>query len=141
MQIKIGRLLLAGVLLSGAVAGRTQRVTLYDGADNKTLETAGWVFIQRPRTPSVIGTVRNGVTTLDTMADAAFKAGYSRIAPFDLDSIKGYDLRFDLKVISETHGSREDRAGGDPLERGVRQRVSGRLYSSDGCRRANRGGV
>jgi hypothetical protein len=90
-----------------------QNVTLYDGAGGKTLDqgTGNWAYIQRPRQPVVIGKARDGATDLDTTSNAGFKAGYSCLVPFPLDSAKGYTARFDLKVVAEAHGGRTNRAG------------------------------
>lgn len=100
-------------LLGVAGTARAQTTTLYDGAGGKTLDqsAAAWIYIQRPRQPTVTGKFQEGGTMLDTTSTANLKAGYSLLAPFALDNMKGYTLRFNLKVLAEAHGERTSRSG------------------------------
>ncbi len=101
------------MLLGVAGTVRAQTTTLYDGAGGKTLDQSAstWVYVQRPRLPSVTGKFSEGGTMLDTTANASLKAGYSCFAPFALDTVKGFTVRFNLKVIAEAHGERISRSG------------------------------
>lgn len=49
-------------------------------------------------------------TRLDSTAAMAAQHGWTRLAPFALDNVAGYDVTFDLRVDQESHAN-NDRAG------------------------------
>ena len=102
--------------LVAASSVSAQTTTLYDGAGNLTPDQApwNWTYAQSPATPDVKGAVSNGATILDTTAANNLKAGYARFAPAPLDNATGYEVAFDLQVLSEAHTS-SDRAGCDVI--------------------------
>jgi hypothetical protein len=94
----------AALLLVSAVPVLSQTTTLYDGTSNVTPDSSpwGWTF-------AGIGTVTppggTGATKLDTTANDLFQAGYATIAPGGLYRTLGYNVRFDIKVVSENHSN------------------------------------
>lgn len=81
---------------------------LYDAAAT-TLPTAqGWSFLALPALASE--SMEGGGARLDTSASGGIFAGWSRVSPVPLDRMKGYTLRLELQLLSESHAS-TNRAG------------------------------
>lgn len=104
---------MACALMGTLVTAQAQSVTLYDGAGAQTLAQApwNWTYAQFPPAPNVSGTAQGGATNLNTTVANALMAGYSLLSPVTLDNTVGYDLAFDMQVVSEAHGTRVDRSG------------------------------
>ncbi len=87
---------------------------LYDGSLN-TLPTAqGWLYATTPLfSADAVRSVSDGLTQLDTTPTTTDRAGYFSTFHPDvptLDRALGFELRWDLRVVTETH-NRDDRAG------------------------------
>ncbi|KAM3091462.1 hypothetical protein ACKFKG_25945 [Phormidesmis sp. 146-35] len=96
-------------LFTGATSSSAATLTLYDGSKNTSLSAQGWMS-SIPL--GVSQTVSAGATTLNTTANDALQAGYARIPTnFALDRNRGYTLGFNIRLLSETHSSSNDRAG------------------------------
>ncbi len=104
----------AAILLaiSPALAATT---VLYDGSANTTPNAQGWAYLTDPLiNPDATHGASGGVTTLDTTVTMSDKAGYFRgilgaTVPA-LDRSAGYTIRFDVRVLAESHTT-ADRAG------------------------------
>lgn len=102
--------LTAAAALLLTTATHAQVTTLYDGSLGTSPGAQGWTeFVPPPATQTVSG----GKTTLNTTASNLLQAGYSR-TPFTLDRSAGYSVRFDVRLLSESHAN-NNRAGFDVI--------------------------
>ncbi|MBW4654109.1 MAG: DUF4347 domain-containing protein [Kaiparowitsia implicata GSE-PSE-MK54-09C] len=74
-----------------------QRTVLYDGALNTAPGAQGWLAALSPGTVESVG---GGATTLNTSANLALQAGYSRVVP-TLNPDNGFVLSFRAQVLTE----------------------------------------
>lgn len=111
-------LLLLWSLTPVVVAGQ---ITLYDGGLGTAPSQQGWFFRYLPPVPPMTEQVGGGATTIDTTASPLLMAGIFTTDPLDpgqvhpgmptLDRALGYTVGFDVRIDSEDHGARVDRAG------------------------------
>ncbi|MHC4623353.1 MAG: choice-of-anchor Y domain-containing protein [Planctomycetota bacterium] len=99
-----------------ACASVVQAVVLYDGslgAGDQTPSGQGWWYLTDPISGALATqSASGGITTLDTTPVISESAGYfSTPLMLTLDrSGDGYTVRFDTRIVSETHNN-DDRAG------------------------------
>lgn len=129
MRSMIHALLVVSMLV-GSWAGTASAVVLYDGSigpspDGDTPGDQQWALLAYPLGEAAVESLSGGVTTLDTTTDnggTATHAGYFTRAVFlpfldythpdmpALDRQTGYEVRFDVRLNSETHDD-PNRAG------------------------------
>jgi hypothetical protein len=102
------------ILLLPAALGATVQLaatTLYDGGLGTTPDHQGWIYLTDPLSGAAASQAASGgVTTLDSIAVTAEKAGDFGFGLATLDRSTGYTVSLTLKLDSETH-TRADRAG------------------------------
>lgn len=81
--------------------------TLYDPGLNSLPSAQGWTTLGTPGYTQAVG---GGVYTLDTTLTNAVQVGSALFNVAALDTVAGFRLDFDLRVVSEAHAS-ANRAG------------------------------
>ena len=117
MQPRLASLLF--LLIVAAAATPAHAVILYDGAAGTLPAAQGWVYLTNPLGgASAVQTLGGGAVNLDTTAVGGDQAGYFSQFPIfgshpsmpTIDRLDGYNIRFDARLVSETHAG-GDRAG------------------------------
>lgn len=106
MKTPLATIIAGLTLLVTANSGSAAPVLLYDGT--QTPDQQQWIYKSTPTAAVVTPTARG--TILDTTADNGVYAGYFRRSPVKLDRIKGYTVKFKVRVSSQSSAS-NDRAG------------------------------
>ena len=97
-----------------ALAADAQAVVLYDGSLNTLPAAQGWRYVSNPFSgSSATQAASGGAVTLDTTAVGTEQAGYfsqfpvlgSHPAMPTLDRTAGFTIRFDARIVSESHQS------------------------------------
>ncbi len=82
---------------------------LYDPTLGTVPSAQGWSYVSLPIAAQM--SFADGATVLNTTAATQILAGFSRVSPTILDRNMDFTVAFSLKVNSEDHGTRVDRAG------------------------------
>jgi hypothetical protein len=102
-----GALLAVGLLLHGALLAYPAAATLlYDGGAGSPPSSQSWIYLWNPIfSAQAVQSLSTRGVVLDTTAAMGDQAGWFGNGLTTLDRTQGYSLRFDLRIIEESHSS------------------------------------